>query len=849
MNNLSIDIIVPAFNAEDSIEKCILSIINQTYKNTSVIVVDDKSTDQTLKKLHELKNKYPSRITVLTQEKKGPSAARNLGLIHSKADFIGFVDADDYISDEMYESMLSEVDEETDLVICGRYDIDQNNNLLLRIPNKKHNNTNIKNNEQLISLTTTFVWDKVFRNSLVDKNSITFPENIDYAEDCAFLTKTKLHVRKCKVITKPYYYHSIKNGNSITNTCDEKWLHIVDALQEINEYYSEKQNFTKYQEQLCFLALGFYNRRIEALASHSNKFMQFKFILTMHQFLSKNFPTWKIISKKYNRHYTNKLIVLLYAAIPNKIKPTFFTKSKALQNYIAHKKYYRICQLLLPTKPNNYLFISYSGSSISDNPLYIAKELANDKTKTIYFASKNIKRDKLYCQANNLNFKIVSTSSLNYAKLLATCKYITTNSRVPTFFSKRENQILINTWHGTPLKTLGAGMQSGIRDIGRNQNQFLMSDYFLHPNKFTQEKISQDFCMDELYTGNYVLQGYPRNDPFFYSKEKKDSIKNKLRLNDKKIFVYMPTWRGETINSINSESFKIELSKLLTTIDKSLKNDTTLIIKLHQSLNINSIKNDYKNIIFAPDTHDIYEILCISDLLITDYSSVMFDYLYAKKPIVLFMYDYNEYSKDRGFYIDPKTTPFSKAYNTEELIHLLNAHKLKPTYTEYTEKFCLPYSRSFSKQCIDNIYLNLSSVTPNKIKHEYDVYFCDPCIDSKSETDLVNLSLKKNRILVFHHKDFNSKTESLISANKKIMQPFAIVPEQINKSPLDALLIFINIQFGLFHNSVKKIYKSELNRILPNIKNSNLYNMSKNPYFKSITENLLNKADQNIKSR
>lgn len=840
MNNLSIDIIIPAYNAEESIEKCILSIINQTYKNTSIIVVDDKSTDQTLKKLHELKNKYPSRITVLTQEKQGPSAARNLGLKHSKADFIGFVDADDYISNEMYSEMIAQIDEETDLVICGRYDIDKNDNQLIRLPNTKHDNTNIASNQQIISLTTTFIWDKIFRKSIMDKNKINFPEKIHYAEDCTFLTKFKLHTRKCKILAKPLYYHTIQNKHSITNTCNEKWLHIIDALEIINQYFIENKSFTKYQEQLCFLALGFYNRRVKALAIHSNKLIQLKFVFKMHRFLNKNFPEWKKISRRYNRLHTNKLAIILYTIIPNKIKPDLFTKSKALQNYILQKKYYKLSQQTMPIKPNKYLFISYSGSSISDSPLYIAKELKKDKSKIIYFASKDIKKDTAFCKESNLNFKIVSVYSLAYARLLATSKYITTNSRVPTFFNKRNNQILINTWHGTPLKTLGAGMQSGIRDIGRNQNQFLMSDYFLHPNIFTKEKISSDFCMDELYSGKHVLQGYPRNDPFFYKSDKKENIKKSLNLSNKKIFVYMPTWRGETINSINTETFKIELEALLKEIDNFLDDNTTLIVKLHQSLNLNNINESYTKIIFAPETHDIYEILCISDLLITDYSSIMFDYLYAGKPIILFIYDYQTYRKDRGFYIDAKDTPFPKAYNTQELIELIKKPPKHGIYKDYIDRFCLPYSLTFSKQSVVNIYSNPHQVVTDKQTNKYDIYFCDPCMNSLDESKILEIAAKKNRILVFHHLDLNSRTEALIAAHKNIMQPFVIAPEEINISLPESIIIKANKKYGLFKTTVEKIYKNELNRILPNIKHNKIYNLSKNSNFEKLTNNLSN---------
>lgn len=835
MKNISIDIIVPAFNAEKSIEKCILSLMNQTYENLKVIAINDQSTDRTLEKLQALEARYPNKLKVLSQQQQGPSAARNLGLKNSKADFIGFVDADDYVSTDMYKEMLEQADEDVDLVICGRYDIDKNNNLIQRLPNKKHNNTNIKNNEQLISLTTQFVWDKIYRKNIIDKYSISFPDNLYYAEDCVFLTKFKVHARKNKTITKPFYYYCTNIKNSTTNSCNEKWLHIIDALKEIKDYYQKNNILNKYKEQLRFIAIGYYTRRIGALPKSSNKRMQLKFFYSMHNFLNQDFPGWKEVVKQYNRFYTNKAVLSLYILIPNNIKPKLFTYSKALQNYILHEKVYRIYQQLTPLKQNSYLFTSYSGSSISDSPLYIAKELSKNTNNKIYFTSKDINKDRLFCESNNLNFELVDTASLQFPKLLAACKYVTTNSRVPTFFNKRKNQIFINTWHGTPLKTLGAGMRSGIRDIGRNQNQFLMSDYFLHPNTFTKEKISEDFCMDALFSGQNILQGYPRNDPFFYNEEKKQIIKSKLKLSDKKIFVYMPTWRGETINSINTETYKKELAILLEMLDNAIPSDTVLMIKLHQSLNIASISSSYKNIVYYPETFDIYEVLSASDLLITDYSSIMFDYLYAKKPVILFTYDYEQYNEERGLYIDTKETPFSKAYTTEELISLLKSPLSTDGYSEYIKRFCLPYKDSFTMQSINNIYKSKKQKAKSK---EYDIYFCDPCNDKKNELKLLEIAQLKNRVLVFHHSDINSKTEQFISDNKNTLQPFIVVSGEKTTTPYEDLLIKINNKTNLLNKSVRRIYLSELKRILPNIKTNALHNTSSRKEFQELVKNL-----------
>ena len=146
LKKYSIDVIVPAFNAEDTIERCLNSLLNQKYENLRVIIIDDGSTDNTNSIASEICKKSNGKVLLVTQQNAGVSVARNKGLEISNADFIGFVDADDYVSEDMYLEMIKVVDDETDLVMCGRYDVLGNEKMKRILPNKVHNDTNISNN-------------------------------------------------------------------------------------------------------------------------------------------------------------------------------------------------------------------------------------------------------------------------------------------------------------------------------------------------------------------------------------------------------------------------------------------------------------------------------------------------------------------------------------------------------------------------------------------------------------------------------------------------------------------------------------------------------------------------------
>ncbi|MGK4360946.1 bifunctional glycosyltransferase/CDP-glycerol:glycerophosphate glycerophosphotransferase [Ectopseudomonas chengduensis] len=839
MQKLSIDVIVAVYNAENTIERCLTSIFRQTHQAVRLIVVDDGSTDRTLEIIARICEGNENRLTVIQQENAGPGAARNKGLSVATADFIGFVDADDYISEDMYGSMLSAVEDETDFVMCGRCDLFEGGESVQVLPNPKHNRTSLYDNEQLLSLTSVFIWDKIFRRSVVVEFGLVFPEHIRYGEDCVFLTKFKAHGRQCKVVRKALYYHEVYRVDSITSRCSALWLDIPVAIKDVSAYYCGLGLFFRFWEQLQYLAVGFYKRRVDSLPFHGNKIMQMRFVLAQRKLMDAYFPTWREILK--NPIYNNFFAVILFVLTPNVLKRNFVIESSKVRRLKYQLLFYRYCQKVLPLRKKVLLFISYSGDAVSDNPLYMARDFAGFKGGMIFFASKNCARDRVICELNGWPFKVVDVDSLDYARVLATANYVVTNSRVPTYFNKRSGQRLINTWHGTPIKTLGASMLSGVQDIGRNQNQFLMSDFLLYPNEFSRDRMLRDFCLDRLYKGKVVLQGYPRNDAFFRNDLDVEGLYQSLRLKGKRVFLYMPTWRGISIGGINKDKYGRELVAMFSTLDEQLNEDVVLLVKLHQSVAMNDLGVEFKNIRFVPESSDIYEVLTLADALVTDYSSVMFDYLYSSKPVVLFLYDYEHYARERGFYFDVAETPFSKAYSVPELASLLNNGLPAVDYTEFSSRFCLPYPREGFSHAVNEVVFSAEqtidlSIPALETAESYDIYFCDGCTSSAYEEKLLELADKDGALLVFRQREIDSATEKFIFANLDRLSPFVIAPGGFITTWDEQLVLCCYRKFGFFERAVKEIYRDELKRIMPGVKYRVFHNFSADPLFAEITE-------------
>lgn len=248
-----ISIIVPIYNVESYISKCIESIINQTYENIEIILVDDGSKDTS----GHICDKYAekdNRIKVIHKENGGLSSARNAGLDICSGKYIGFIDGDDWIAHNMYELLISMIKEfNCDIAICGyRETIESKECFTLR----KLKNVYLDNNslwEEIFGKLNNAAWNKLYKKDLI--GNLRFPLNIIHGEDLIF---NLLYLRKCKngAINRTECYNYLKRENSITTSSfSEKKIFEVKAkdmaLQIIKE---NKQNQIKNAEKYCFRA-------------------------------------------------------------------------------------------------------------------------------------------------------------------------------------------------------------------------------------------------------------------------------------------------------------------------------------------------------------------------------------------------------------------------------------------------------------------------------------------------------------------------------------------------------------------------------------------------------------------
>lgn len=361
---------------------------------------------------------------------------------------------------------------------------------------------------------------------------------------------------------------------------------------------------------------------------------------------------------------------------------SFFSKFKKLKSNWQPSYLRYGC---LPIEEKTVLLEGGQGANINGNMFVLAKELVFNPEFSEYGVIFVVTRETLEKAKERFAFygmnavRFVVRNSKAYCKALATAKFLVTDNTFPPYFHKRKEQVYCNTWHGTPLKTLGYANKATLRSVNNVQKNFLASDIALFPNAFTKQVFMKHYALEHIFSGESVIQNYPRNG-VFYNPKAGEEMKKRLGYQGKRLFAYMPTFRE------NAAQLLAQIKSFLKEWDARLDEDTHLLINLHFVLASELNCEEYKHISYFPKEYETYEILNACDGLVTDYSSVFFDYAVTAKPIVLFAYDKEEYLANRGTYFSLDSLPFPVTKTVEQTMKALS--KPIPVPLDFLEAFC-----------------------------------------------------------------------------------------------------------------------------------------------------------------
>ncbi len=389
----------------------------------------------------------------------------------------------------------------------------------------------------------------------------------------------------------------------------------------------------------------------------------------------------------------------------NKITKGLTLLSKIIKSDRMHARFfYILMKNYVQTDDKIVLYESFHGRSMTGNPYALFLKIMNDTRFENYMHvwilddpySKRVWKTK--------RVKLIKRNSFQHIYFLLKSKYIISNTSLASYISKKLEQVYINTWHGTPIKTLGDDIVDNLGSGHNITRNFLQTDFLVLPNQYTVQRLLKAFNIDELYTGTIIENGYPRIDLSFKTKQEQHVIKLGLKIrNKKKVILYAPTYRGEQ-DSLNDERTHIE--ELLGALHSNYHVDYTILYKGHyfQSLDLG-----YLNIISIDSSYDTNELLSIVDVLITDYSSVAFDFITLKRPIIYYSYDLAQYTQERGLYFELEKMPGSLCSSVDDVMKALKVvdthmRQYVSEYEKAFEKYCKYDDGNVSQKIIDVIF-------------------------------------------------------------------------------------------------------------------------------------------------
>ena len=357
------------------------------------------------------------------------------------------------------------------------------------------------------------------------------------------------------------------------------------------------------------------------------------------------------------------------------------------------RQYARNCEHL-PVNERLVMFESFQGRSYSCSPKAIYEAMKADPrfdAYTFIWVFRGKKADPMRWQLGDERTIVVSYNSKRYFRYLAQAKYWVTNWRLPETIHKRPGQVCIQCWHGTPLKKIGMDLEiegNALASQKTGHERYLNDarnyDWFVSPSAFCTRVFASAFGLNQLGKADVLIEtGYPRNDALVNATpESIAAVKGKLGLpQDEKVLLYAPTWRDNQHEL--GVGYTFDMGAHIKAFLDEVCDDYIVLLRLHYLVSSELDVSAYAGRVFDySDLDDINELYLASDILITDYSSVFFDYANLKRPILFYMFDLDEYQSGvRDFYIDLAELPGPIVKTQDELVAAV--HNIEDVRAEY----------------------------------------------------------------------------------------------------------------------------------------------------------------------
>lgn len=721
-----LDIILPFQKYSHYLKECLRSLRESSFKDFRILLVLDKGADDVQEILD---NAADLPIEVLTlSHGKGVGACRNLGLKHSTSEYVYFLDSDDYILEDTLSLMMEKANHQDFIVGTIRNTWNNKANFLDKLSKtqidqedleekeearkeKIQNHINLFSNVEPERIQAIYhavikktgiqsisVLSNLYRTKFLKQNGILFDEDIRYFIDSIFLAQVLEKADSFDLCLDSWYvkrkHNDPINEPSINQEVSEdRFEQRCECIERIRDKVNEEGAIRYYFDKKI---IRYYTTTmIKHIRRSKEEKWRTNYFERIGQTISNCHPSVLDSLSNANKRIVYPLIendlegvqrAIRWRLGREKIKAIFRNKNKNILYKLAY--YHRY--LKLPIQENVVLFETFMAKNYSDSPKYIyeaLQEMAPGKYKCVWAI--NHKADIPY------GAKTVKRFSFQYMYYCAVSKYLVFNVRQPLWFRKREGQVFLETWHGTPLKRLVFDQEEVTSASPKYKEQFYRQrkewDYLVSANPFSTKTFRSCF----MYEGEMLEYGYPRNDILYApdKEQKAKDLKEKLGIPlNKKTILYAPTWRDD--EHYGKGEYKFTLALDLHKMKQVLSGEYVVLLRTHHyiadKIDVSGLEGFVYNVCSYDDISELY---LITDICITDYSSVFFDFANLRRPILFYTYDIEKYKNQlRGFYIDMETeVPGPLLYTSEEVIDAIE--HIDQVTSQYKERYDVFYNR------------------------------------------------------------------------------------------------------------------------------------------------------------
>lgn len=303
-----VSVIIPVYNVEKYIKKCLDSLVNQTLSDIEIIVVNDGTPDNSQIIIDEYVKNYPDKVISIVKENGGQGSARNIGLGKATGEYIGYVDSDDYVELNMYEELYDKAKEnDSDIIICGNNIVYENNYKKI----SEINYDNKYNNFENAFFGKMAVWNKLYKKEILINNNIKFKEKVWY-EDFAFTLKTLVNAKTIAFLDKSLYNYLWREGSTMNNNNVKRNLEILDAFDDIRNYLISNDLLNNYNSYLEFNAINhiYISTIVRVINANVSNDLKKEVIDKLLEYMNSNFKDFK--NNKYIKTLSRNRKIIYY---------------------------------------------------------------------------------------------------------------------------------------------------------------------------------------------------------------------------------------------------------------------------------------------------------------------------------------------------------------------------------------------------------------------------------------------------------------------------------------------------------------------------------------------------------